>query len=463
MFVSLSRRPLLPVATLALLWPVLLGARGCADPVPIGGDECDRSACGVALGLPTITCADGSTGGNTGRCIAQGDPATCGWEVRECPPIACSTTECGPVPPVVPGTTVTCERLADGTCAWTPSTDPSCSDPTSCGPAPGIPSWLCADGSAGGFTGRCIASAAGTCEWEVRACDPTTECTIAECGPMPGSPAIVCADGSIGGNTGHCMRDPATGSCGWEQRACPTTPTTCAGFAGTACPAGQACIFGVGACRTPDAQGVCVLPPEACTEEWAPVCGCDDRTYSNPCHAHGSGVSILHGGECASSSTTCGGIAGFGCPSGQYCDYAVDPTGLACGVADALGECREIPGACPDVVMPVCGCDGTTYGNACEAAAAGISVQHDGACAGGGTSCGGFGGVACPSGQYCDYPVDPAVGVSCGAADGTGTCTTIPDACPAVVMPVCGCDGTTYYNACAAGAAGVSVQHAGPC
>lgn len=458
-----SRRSVLPAAALLFAWPVLLGARGCTDPVPIGGDECDASACGTPLGLPAVVCADGSTGGNTGRCVLQGDPGTCGWEVRECPPVACTPSDCGIVPPVVPGTTVSCERVADGSCQWVGTTDPTCSDPTSCGPAPGTPSWICADGSIGGNTGRCIASADGSCGWEIRACDPTTECTLAECGPMPGSPAIICADGSIGGNTGRCLRDPTTAHCGWEQRACPTSPDTCAGLAGTSCAAGEVCIYGVGQCRTPDEQGVCITPPEACTEEWAPVCGCDDRTYSNACHALGSGVSILHDGECASSSTACGGIAGFACPSGQYCNYAVDPTtGSSCGATDALGECTAIPGACPDVVMPVCGCDGVTYGNACEAAAAGISVQHDGACTGGGTSCGGFGGATCPAGEYCDYPIDPA-GVSCGAADGTGTCTRVPDACPTVVIPVCGCDGTTYYNDCAAAAAGVSVQHTGAC
>ncbi|HEU4410838.1 MAG TPA: carboxypeptidase-like regulatory domain-containing protein [Polyangiaceae bacterium] len=39
-----------------------------------------------------------------------------------------------------------------------------------CGPQPGAPAETCADGSPGGFTGRCLSNADGACVWEVRAC-----------------------------------------------------------------------------------------------------------------------------------------------------------------------------------------------------------------------------------------------------------------------------------------------------
>lgn len=73
----------------------------------------------------------------------------------------------------------------------------------------------------------------------------------------------------------------------------------------------------------------------------------------------------------------CGGFAGFTCNDDQYCEYE---RGDQCGFADAMGRCKEKPQFCPRVYMPVCGCDGTTYGNSCEAAARGASVLRDGAC-----------------------------------------------------------------------------------
>ncbi|HEY5960969.1 MAG TPA: DUF6748 domain-containing protein [Polyangiaceae bacterium] len=157
----------------------------------------------------------------------------------------------------------------------------------------------------------------------------------------------------------------------------------------------------------------------------------------------------------AAPKQTCGSRGLPECPDGSYCNIPIEND---CGSTDRGGTCEVRPDFCTREYNPVCGCDGKTYGNTCEAAAAGVSVRAGGACDTAGAVCGTIVGLACAEGQYCDFGLG-----QCQVADAAGTCQPVPEVCPTIFNPVCGCDGKTYSNACSAASAGISVDHAGAC
>ena len=84
---------------------------------------------------------------------------------------------------------------------------------------------------------------------------------------------------------------------------------------------------------------------------------------------------------------------------------------------------------CPENWNPICGCDGKTYGNECEANKAGVKSWRTGEC------------ITCIDLNK----VNPNRG------------------CPENWDPICGCDGITYGNKCEAEKAGVITWKEGEC
>lgn len=126
------------------------------------------------------------------------------------------------------------------------------------------------------------------------------------------------------------------------------------------------------------------------------------------------------------------------------------------------GDSHEL---CPTVFAPVCGTDGVTYGNACEADAAAVEIAHDGTCEcapvlcdlycefGSATDATGCETCACNPPPVCDevlcdlycehgFAVDPTTGCeTCSCSEPPTTCVSDAD---------CAADELCLLTACAA-------------
>lgn len=265
------------------------------------------------------------------------------------------------------------------------------------------------DGTDGGAThsgGTGTVCAGTTCAPSADCCLVTGRCFNRS---HPGDCVIPPADAGVTISVGA----PGARPCGANSQCAPTE--YCAVHARYY----QGCL-GVGVCESRANAGTC--SPAGSTD--CEVCGCDGVSYASQGAAQRAGVNY-HSGPCGVSVSIpdagpdgstivfhapCGGASA--CPGGETCcgitGQCYDPacpgccrmpppgTAAPCGTnadcpsnapfcmggpaCDAPGFCIPPTGHCTGAVLPVCGCDGVTYLNACQAQEALVRIVHTGSC-----------------------------------------------------------------------------------
>jgi hypothetical protein len=355
-------------------------------------NDCFAAEAGVAVAqigeCPTAAC----TADNDCAVVERCDGGAC----SVCPPIDCLACPDGSAPFLLPHcggcscTPPVSECFSDADCGFGLAcvTDPStgltsCEAPGACGPSPA----------------GCSTTGCGFGE----TCDTSVGCTPSSCSCDAATGSWLCTD-DCGGGT--CV--PSEGACSSNAD----------------CPEFLVCDVAGDFCRP-----MCAVD----CFRYDPVCGTDGVTYGcGVADAECRGIPVAYAGECITGG---GGVEGDPCATDSECNI-----GLIC----EAGSCNI--GICPGLYAPVCGSNGVSYGNSCEARAAHATVAYDGECIAPGDL-----------GDPCAVDTECAIDLVCEA----GACQY--NFCPFIYAPVCGVDGVTYSNACTARSAHTAVDYEGEC